>query len=188
MLILISGVALVALQRLLELGYSRRNELRARARGAVERGTGHYGAIVAIHTLWLVSTLVEGILRGPEFPTLWFVPLALFVLVQPLRYWAILSLAESWNVRVLVVPGMGRVERGPYRYLRHPNYVVVAVEILTFPLIFGAWVTALVFSVLNAALLYVRIREEEQALQELAVSYRQSAVSRNKGHTGQSAE
>ena len=166
--LLVVGVMLVAIQRLLELLYSRRNERRLRARGAVERGSGHFPAMVAIHTLWLVSTLVEGLLRGPEPPAWWPVPLAAFLLVQPLRYWAILSLGENWNTRVLVVPGGKLVRRGPYRYFSHPNYVVVAVEILTFPLIFGAWITAVVFSLLNAALLYVRIRTENQALKELA--------------------
>ena len=137
-------------------------------KGAVERGAGHYPVMVGIHALWLVSTLVEGLLRGPETPWWWPVPLAAFLLVQPLRYWAILSLGESWNVRVLVVPGRRLVRSGPYRYFTHPNYVVVAVEVLTLPLIFGAWVTALVFSVLNASFLYVRIREEERALEEFA--------------------
>ena len=166
--ILVLAVALVAVQRLLELFRARRNERRARARGAIERGRGHYPYIVALHSLWLVSTLVEGLLRGPELPALWPVPLALFLLVQPLRYWALSSLGESWNTRILVVPGARPVRRGPYRYLSHPNYVVVVVEILTFPLIFGAWMTALVFTVLNAAVLYVRIREENRALTELA--------------------
>jgi methyltransferase len=159
------AVGLVAIQRLLELGLSRRNERLLRARGAVERGQGHYPLIVAVHCLWLLSTLVEGALRGP---TLWPIPLAIFLLVQPLRYWAIFSLGEHWNTRILVVPGAQLVRRGPYRYLRHPNYVVVVVEILTFPLIFGAWITALVFSVLNAALLSTRIREENRALADLA--------------------
>ncbi|HSK85042.1 MAG TPA: isoprenylcysteine carboxylmethyltransferase family protein [Rubrobacter sp.] len=166
--LLIAGVMLVALQRLLELTYSRRNEMRLRARGAVERGRGHYPVIVAIHTLWLVSTLVEGLLRGPEPPVWWPLPLAAFLLVQPLRYWAIFSLGVNWNVRVLVVPGGKLVRRGPYRYFPHPNYVVVAVEVLTFPLIFGAWITAIVFSLLNAALLYVRIQTENRALRELS--------------------
>jgi methyltransferase len=165
MALLVLAVALVALQRLLELRLSRRNERTLRARGAVERGQEHYPLIVALHSLWLLSTLVEGILRGP---VLWPIPLALFLLVQPLRYWAILSLGENWNTRILVVPGAQLVRRGPYRYLKHPNYVVVAVEILTFPLIFGAWITALVFSALNAMLLSVRIREENRALAELA--------------------
>ena len=166
--LLVAGVMLVAVQRLLELWYSRRNERRLRARGAVERGSGHFPAMVAIHTLWLVSTLVEGLLRGPEPPVWWPVPLAAFLLVQPLRYWAILTLGVNWNVRVLVVPGGKLVKNGPYRYFPHPNYVVVAVEVLTFPLIFGAWITAVVFSLLNAALLYLRIRTENQALKEVS--------------------
>lgn len=166
--LLVFAVACVGLQRLLELRLSRRNERRARARGAVERGAGHYPWMVALHVLWLLSTLIEGLLRGPVFPVYWPVPLALFLLVQPLRYWAILSLGERWNTKVLVVPGERLVRRGPYRYLSHPNYVVVVVEVLTFPLIFGAWITALAFSMLNAALLYVRIREENLALGELA--------------------
>jgi methyltransferase len=166
--LLAAAVALVAIQRLLELRLSRRNERSIRARGALERGRGHYPLMVGLHVLWLLSTLVEGILRGPALPTYWPIPLALFLLVQPLRYWAILSLGDYWNTRVLVVPGAKLVRRGPYRYFRHPNYVVVFVEIATFPLIFGAWVTALIFSILNAALLYVRIREENRALAELA--------------------
>ena len=161
-------MAAVAVQRLLELRLSRRNERRLRARGAVERGAGHYPAMVALHALWLLSTLVEGLLRGPEIPAWWPLPLAAFVLVQPLRYWAILSLGDNWNTRILVVPGARLVRGGPYRFLPHPNYVVVAVEVLAFPLVFGAWVTALVFSILNAALLRVRIREEDRALRELA--------------------
>jgi len=96
------------------------------------------------------------------------VPLALFLLVQPLRYWVIFSLGESWNTKILVMPGAKPIRRGPYRYLNHPNYVVVVVEILAFPLIFGAWVTALVFTALNAVLLFVRIREENRALAELS--------------------
>jgi len=165
---LVAGVCLVALQRLLELVYSRRNERRLRARGAVERGMGHYPFMVGLHGLWLVSTLVEGLLRGPGIPAWWPLPLAAFLLVQPLRYWAIVSLGTNWSTRVLIVPNMKPVKSGPYRYMAHPNYVVVVVEILTFPLIFGAWITAVVFSVLNAALLYVRIRTENRALREHA--------------------
>ncbi|MDQ3236118.1 MAG: hypothetical protein M3397_05990 [Actinomycetota bacterium] len=167
-ILLVSAVVLVGVQRLFELRYSRRNERRLRAKGAVERGAGHYPFMVGIHALWLISTLVEGLLRGPVFPFWWPVPLILFLIVQPLRYWAIFSLGENWNVRILVVPERKLVWRGPYRYFPHPNYVVVAVEVLALPLIFGAWVTALVFTVLNAAFLSVRISEEERALEELA--------------------
>ena len=166
--VLVLAVALVGVQRLVELVLARRNERRARARGAVERGRSHYLFIVALHSLWLLATLIEGLLRGPELPALWPVPLALFLLVQPLRYWALVSLGERWNTKILVVPGAKPIRRGPYKYLSHPNYVVVVVEILTFPLIFGAWVTALVFTVLNAAVLWVRVREENRALTELA--------------------
>jgi len=166
--LLVLTVLLVAVQRLLELVLARRNEKRARAKGAVERGRGHYPLIVGLHTLWLVALLVEGLLRGPEPPGWWAVPLALFVLVQPLRYWAILSLGDAWNTKILVVPGAKLVRRGPYRFIPHPNYVVVAVEILTLPLVFGAWITALVFTVFNALVLAVRIREEDRALSELA--------------------
>jgi methyltransferase len=166
--LLFLAVGIVSLQRLLELGLSHRHERILRARGAVERGRGHYPLLVGLHVLWLLSTLVEGLLRGPSIPAWWPIPLALFLLAQPLRYWAILSLGEYWNTRVLVVPGTTLVGRGPYRYFPHPNYVVVVVEIATFPLIFGAWVTALVFTALNAALLFVRIRTENRALKELA--------------------
>jgi methyltransferase len=166
--LLVLAVALVAIQRLLELRLSRRHERILRARGAVERGRGHYPLMVGLHVLWLLSTLVEGLLRGPDIPVYWPVPLALFLLAQLLRYWAILALGDYWNTRVLVVPGTKLVRRGPYRYIRHPNYAVVIVEIATFPLIFGDWITALVFSILNAALLFVRIRTENRALAELA--------------------
>lgn len=166
--LLFLGVGIVAVQRLAELRYSRRNERRLRENGAVERGREHYPAMVAIHALWLASTLVEGLLRGPGFPSWWYVPLAVFLAVQPLRYWSIFSLGENWNVRVLVVPGRKPVAGGPYRYFPHPNYVVVAVEVLTLPLIFGAWTTALVFTVLNAIFLYVRIRTENRAIEEFA--------------------
>lgn len=159
------GVSLVATQRLLELLLSRRNERLLRARGAVERGRKHYPLMVGLHVFWLASTLLEGVARRSRMHRL---PLISFLAIQPLRYWAILSLGEHWNTRILVVPGEKLVSRGPYKYLSHPNYVVVAVEILTFPLVFGARITALVFSVLNAALLSVRIKEEERALKELA--------------------
>lgn len=161
-------MGLVAAQRLLELVLARRNEGLAHVKGATEWGRGHYVFIVVLHVFWLVCILVEGTLRGPELPFYWPMALALFLIAQPLRYWAILSLGESWNTKILVVPGARPIRRGPYRYLNHPNYVAVVLEILAFPLIFGAWVTALVFTLLNAALLFVRIREENRALEELA--------------------
>ena len=161
------GAAMVGIQRLLELRLSRRNEHRLRVRGAIECGRSHYPFMVTLHALWLLSTAVEGSRRKSE-ARLGRAALAAFLLAQPIRYWAIKALGDHWNTRILVVPGEKLVRRGPYRYVRHPNYLVVATEVLALPLIFGAWATALVFSALNAALLAVRIREEERALRELA--------------------
>lgn len=165
---LVLAVGLVAAQRLFEIFLARRNERRMRARGAVEWGRGHYAFIVVMHILWLVSILIEGTLQGPEIPFYWPVALALFLLAQPLRYWAIFSLGDSWNTKILIAPGTKPIRRGPYKHLNHPNYVAVIVEILAFPMIFGAWITALIFTVLNAMLLSMRIREENRALKELA--------------------
>ena len=158
---------MVGAQRLLELGLSRRNEHRLRERGAIERGREHYPFMVALHALWLLSTVVEGS-QKKSGTGIRVTALAAFLLVQPLRYWAIKSLGEHWNTKILVVPGESVVWSGPYRYIKHPNYLVVAIEVLAFPLVFGAWITALVFSVLNAVLLNVRIREEERTIRELA--------------------
>lgn len=157
-------VLLIALQRLLELRLSRRHELALKARGAYERGAGHYPAIVGLHVAWLVSMLVEGWLRGPELSTLWPLWASLFLGGQALRYWAILSLGERWTTRVMVLPGASLVTSGPYKHVRHPNYLAVGLEILAAPLVFGALFTALSFTLLNAGVLVVRLRSEERAL------------------------
>lgn len=151
----------VAAQRLVELRFAARNTRRLRARGAVEHGAGHYPLIVALHAAWLLSLLVFVPWRQP--PTLpW---LAAFFLLQPLRGWIIASLGERWTTRVLVLPGAPPVARGPYRWLAHPNYLLVAGEILTLPLAFGAPRLALLFTALNALLLLgVRIPVENAAL------------------------
>ena len=153
-------VALVALQRLAELWVARRNTARLLARGAVEHGAGHYPLLVALHAAWLLALvlLVPGD-RWPE-PVL----LGLFLLLQPLRLWCIGSLGGRWTTRVIVPPGEPPLRRGPYRWLSHPNYLIVATEILLLPLAFGAWGIALVFSLLNALVLAWRIRVESAAL------------------------
>jgi methyltransferase len=166
--LLFLAVGFIALQRLLELGLARRNERWVRSRGAVERGSGHYPVIVAVHVSWLAAVLVEGWWRGPELSALWPLWLGLFLAAQALRYWSIASLGRMWNTRILVIPGARPVRKGPYRYFPHPNYVAVVIELFTVPAIFGAWVTAVLFSVLNALVLVVRIRTEERALAELA--------------------
>jgi methyltransferase len=114
----------------------------------------------------LLATLIEGWTRGATLGPLWWLWLTVYALAQLGRYWVISTLGPYWNTRILIVPGGQRVTRGPYRFLSHPNYVVVACEVLTGPLIFGAWVTAILFSLLNAALLLgVRIPAEERALE-----------------------
>jgi len=151
---------LVALQRLAELGYARRNARRLLAAGGVEHGAGHYPLFVALHGAWLAALFV---LVPAEAPADWGL-LGLYGLLQLGRLWVIASLGGRWTTRVIVVPGAPLVTRGPYRFLRHPNYLVVALEIPVLPLAFGAWQIALGFGLANLALLAHRIRVEERAL------------------------
>jgi methyltransferase len=158
-------MGLLALERGLELVLSRRNAQRAFARGGVETGQGHYRVMVVFHTLFLAACVLEVLwLRRPFPGALGWAALAGALLAQGLRYWAIATLGERWNSRIIVVPGLAPVTGGPYRLLRHPNYVAVILELLCVPLIHGAWLTALVFTLGNALLLRVRIRAEEAAL------------------------
>ena len=162
-------VALVALERLAELVVARRNERWSRQRGAVETGAGHYPIMVALHTGLLIGAVLEVWLGDrPFLPALGWPMLCLVLAAQALRWWCIATLGRQWNTRVLVVPGMTRVSRGPYRYLAHPNYVAVVVEGAALPLVHTAWITAVVFTVLNAFVLRARIGAENDALQTLA--------------------
>jgi methyltransferase len=159
-------VAAVGVERLAELVVSKRHAVWAFSRGAVEYGQGHYPVMVALHTGLLVGAVAEvWLLDRPFLPTLGWTMLALVVGSQALRWWCIATLGRQWNTRVIVVPGLPLVCRGPYRLLRHPNYVAVVVEGLALPLVHSAWLTAAAFTVLNAALLRVRIRVEEAALE-----------------------
>jgi methyltransferase len=161
-------VVLVGFERLAELVVSDRNAAWSLARGGVETGRGHYPAMVVLHTGLLVGALVEVWVRRPPFsPGLGFTMLALVVLSQALRWWCIATLGRRWNTRVIVVPGLPPVTGGPYRFLAHPNYVAVVVEGFALPLVHSAWITAVVFTVLNALLLTVRIRTENAALRTL---------------------
>ncbi len=169
-------LGLLAGERLVELVISRRNAARALARGGFETGQGHYRVMVVLHSLFLVACAAEVVGLGRPFPEPWgWVALGLALVAQGLRYWAIASLGERWNTRIIVVPGLSPVTRGPYRFLRHPNYVAVVLELAVVPLIHGAWMTALVFTLGNALLLRVRIRAEESALGE---SYAQAFAHR----------
>ena len=147
-----------------ELVVARRNGRWAAARGGVEHGAGHYPVMVTLHTGLLAAIPLEAVLRDRKPPRTWPALLAACVAAQGLRWWCIVTLGRQWNTRVVVVPGLPTVHRGPYRLMRHPNYAAVVAEGVALPLVHSSWVTALVFTVLNALLLRVRIRTEDAAL------------------------
>lgn len=162
-------VLLVGVERLAELVVSKRNAAWSFERGGVETGFGHYPPMVVLHTGLLVGALVEAWVRRPDVPgVLAWSMLLVVVLSQALRWWCIRTLGPQWNTRVIVVPGLTPVTGGPYRFFSHPNYVAVVLEGIALPLVHAGWVTALVFTVLNAALLTVRLRAENAALATLA--------------------
>ncbi|MFJ6835603.1 isoprenylcysteine carboxyl methyltransferase family protein [Streptomyces sp. NPDC091209] len=164
-------VAAVAAERVGELAVARRNERWSHARGAIEAGQGHYPAMVALHTALLLGCPLEVWLADrPFLPALGWPMVAVLAGAQALRWWCIATLGSRWNTRVIVVPGLPLVARGPYRVLRHPNYVAVVAEGVALPLVHTAWVTAAVFTVANAAVLTVRIRCENRALAALTTS------------------
>ncbi|KEO84603.1 isoprenylcysteine carboxyl methyltransferase family protein [Tumebacillus flagellatus] len=160
-------VALVVAQRLGELQLAKRNAHYMRALGGYEVGAQHYRWIVLLHVAFFLSLTGEVLERGRLDQPPYFAPFALFMLAQVLRLWILRSLGKFWNTRIFVLPGSEPVCRGPYRFMRHPNYTVVALELFALPLAFGAPVTAFVFSFLNAVVLRVRIRTEERALAEV---------------------
>lgn len=159
-------VGATALERLAELVVSARNARWSFARGGVESGRGHFPAMVALHTGLLLACVAEAWLADrPFLPWLGWPMLVLVLASQGLRWWCIATLGPRWNTRVIVVPGLPLVARGPYRWLRHPNYVAVVVEGFALPLVHSCWVTAIAFTVLNAVLLArFRIPAEERAL------------------------
>ena len=153
-------MALVTLQRLSELVIARRNTARLLAQGAVEHGAGHYPAMVAMHSAWLAALWLSVGQRPVNL-----LLLGLFVVLQALRVWVMAVLGPRWTTRIIVLPGAPLVARGPFRWVSHPNYCVVTAELAVLPLTFGlAWI-AVLFTLLNAAMLYVRIGAEARALQ-----------------------
>jgi methyltransferase len=162
MTVALALIAAVAVERLVETAYAARNARTLFARGAVEIGRGHYPLIVALHASWL-ATLV---LALPPEPAIAVIPLILFVLLQLLRMWVIATLGPYWTTRIVTLAGAPLMRHGPYRFLRHPNYVIVAGEIAVLPLVFGETWVAVVFSILNAVMLSWRIRVEDRALAE----------------------
>jgi methyltransferase len=154
-------VALVALQRLAELVYAERNTAALKRDGAVEIGRSHYPLIVVLHAAWLVTIVA---VARPDTSINWYL-LAAFVVLQGLRVWVLATLGPYWTTRIITKPGAPLVRRGPYRYVRHPNYLIVAGEIALLPLAFGQVIVAMIFTVLNALVLGLRIRQEDAALE-----------------------
>jgi methyltransferase len=159
-------IAAVAVERIAELVVSQRNLTWSHARGGVEFGARHYPTMVALHTGLLAGALAEAFYR-PFLPALGWPMLAVVLAAQGLRWWCITTLGHQWNTRVVVIPDAARVPGGPYRFFSHPNYVAVVVEGVALPLVHSAWVTALVFTVLNAFVLRTRIGVESSALTRL---------------------
>lgn len=158
-------LGLILVQRWIELVIAHRNQVWILKQGGVEHFPQHYRWIVAMHTSWLVLWPVEASLRGSLLVAWWWTPLMFLVIAQCFRYGAMLSLGRYWNTRILVIPGTSPQARGLYRWLDHPNYVAVALELAFFPLLFGAWYAAIFFSLCNAVLLLgFRIPAEEKAL------------------------
>jgi len=163
-------VLAVGAERLAELVVAKRHAAWAFAHGGIESGQRHYPPMVALHIGLLAACVVEaGVSGRPFVPALGWTALALVLASQGLRWWCIATLGKLWNTRIIVVPGVDLVHRGPYRLLRHPNYVAVAIEGAALPLVHSAWITAITFTVLNAILLLgYRIPAEERALRSVA--------------------
>lgn len=151
---------LVALCRILELLYARHNTRRLLAAGASEVGRGHYPVIVALHFAWFIAMLV---MIPADAPAQWFW-LGLFVILQAGRAWVLLTLGRFWTTRIVTLPGAPLVRGGPYRFIRHPNYLIVELEIIALPMAFGAPLLAVIFGIANAAVLWWRITIENGAL------------------------
>lgn len=157
-------LSLVTLQRLAELYIAHRNTRKLIANGGFEIGSNHYPIMVALHTLWLGGLWYLVIYQNPIVSMPWIIA---YLVLEAARGWIIAALGSRWTTRIIIVPGEALVAEGPYRFFRHPNYMVVAGEIFILPMAFGLWWYAILFAVLNAAMLYWRIRSEDEALKPL---------------------
>jgi methyltransferase len=163
----LSLITVVIAQRLGELWIAKKNASFMLKQGAIEIGAKHYKWIVLVHVLFFFGLFIEVASGMASRPTVWWLPFSIFIVAQAFRVWCIASLGRFWNTRIFVLPGANIVNKGPYRWMKHPNYAVVMIEILVLPLIFGAYVTAITISLINLmVLMFIRIPAEEKALQQ----------------------
>ncbi|WP_310258192.1 isoprenylcysteine carboxyl methyltransferase family protein [Fictibacillus barbaricus] len=166
-------ICFLAIQRLSEVRIAKRNERVLKAKGAVEAGQDHYFWMVTMHVSFFLFLIGEVLFLNGSPPKWWIIPFVLFLIAQVIRFWALISLGVYWNTKIILLPGANVVAKGPYRFIRHPNYLVVSIELIAIPLIFGAYITAVLFTLLNILMLRVRIAAEEKALMQLT-DYEQS--------------
>ncbi|WP_087971492.1 isoprenylcysteine carboxyl methyltransferase family protein [Oceanobacillus rekensis] len=155
---------IIILQRVIELFIARNNEKWMKHRGAIEKEVEHYKWFIILHTSFFISILVETFLNDNKTLPLDYTLLTIFILTQLVRIWCISSLGRYWNTKIIILPGVQLVNKGPYKYIKHPNYIIVGIELLVIPLLFGAIITAVIFPLLHILLLMIRIPAEERAL------------------------
>ncbi len=175
-------IVIIILQRLIELRIARRNEKWLRSNGAVEYGREHYKFIVLLHFLFIISMVMEYNLRERyfEFNVINYLFLVFFILLQVMRVWVLKTLGRYWNTKILRIPDTELVSNGLYKYLKHPNYVIVVCEIFIIPMIFNLYCTAVIFSILNAVMLTVRIKTENEALNNSKINIsNENTIERN---------
>lgn len=160
-------IGFIIFQRITELVIAKRNEKWMKSQGAIEFGRGHYPAMVAIHTAFFLSFILEVIYFQKDLSAYWPLLFTVFLITQAMRVWALTSLGRFWNTKIIILPGAEVIKKGPYKLIKHPNYLIVAVELIVIPLIFNAFVTMIAFTLLNIMILSIRIPAEERALKEL---------------------
>lgn len=161
-------LAILVSQRLLELLLARRNEQIIRSKGALEFDRGGYKFIVAMHVAFFISLVIENFLLQRELNRFWVLFISILLIAEALRYWAISSLGIYWNTKILIIPNSCLITKGPYKYLKHPNYMAVIIEIAVIPLIFSCYLTSMIFSIINFVLVLRRIEIEENALRNFS--------------------
>ena len=157
-------ITFVILQRLSELLIAKKNERKLLPAGAVEYDNGGYKFIVIMHISFFISLVCEKVFLNTELNPFWIFLLIIFLSAQTLRYWVISSLGEHWNTRIIVLPGAKLIKKGPYKFLKHPNYIAVIVELAVIPLLFSCYITSAVFAIINLIVLSRRVKLEERVL------------------------